>query len=72
VAAGVIARKIQAAYNGINILAYVSKVQDIEAENVVVDAFTMEDVDANMARCPDPASAEKMHADQLCSVLFHQ
>ena len=50
VAAGVIARNILAAYNGINIQAYVSKVQDIEAENVVVDAFTMEDVNANYGK----------------------
>ena len=62
VAAGAIARKILAMYNGIEILAYVSKVQDIEAENVNDDTFTMEDVDANMVRCPDPASAEKMLA----------
>lgn len=62
VAAGAIARKILAMYNGIEILAYVSKVQDIEAENVDVDTFTMEDVDSNMVRCPDPASAEKMLA----------
>ena len=62
VAAGAIARKILSMYNGIEILAYVSKVQDIEAENVNVDTFTMEDVDANMVRCPDPASAEKMLA----------
>ncbi|KAI2496001.1 Chorismate synthase [Fragilaria crotonensis] len=60
VAAGAIARKILAMYNGIEILAYVSKVQDIEAENVDVDTFTMEDVDSNMVRCPDAASAEKM------------
>jgi chorismate synthase len=62
VAAGAIARKILSMYNGIEILAYVSKVQDIEAENVNVDTFTMEDVDASMVRCPDPASAEKMLA----------
>ena len=60
VAAGAIARKILRKFNGIEVLAYVSKVQDIEAENVDEDNFTMEDVDANMVRCPDPASAEKM------------
>lgn len=60
VAAGAIARKILKLYNGIEILAYVSKVQDIEAKNVNDDIFTMEDVDANMVRCPDPHSADRM------------
>jgi len=60
VAAGAIARKILKLYNGIEVLAYVSKVQDIEAENVDDDTFTMEDVDSNIVRCPDAASAEKM------------
>ena len=62
VAAGAIARKILRLYNGIEVLAYVSKVQDIEATNVDEDTFTMADVDANMVRCPDAASAEKMLA----------
>ena len=62
VAAGAIARKILKLYNGIEILAYVSKVQDIQAENVNDDTFTMEDVDANMVRCPDPESADRMLA----------
>jgi len=60
VAAGAIARKILKMYNGIEVLAYVSKVQDIEAENIDQDTFTMEDVDSNIVRCPDEASAEKM------------
>jgi chorismate synthase len=62
VAAGAIARKVLAMYNGIEVLAYVSKVQDIEATNVNVDTFTMDDVDANIVRCPDPEAAEKMIA----------
>jgi chorismate synthase len=60
VAAGAIARKILKLYNGIEVLAYVSKVQNIECENVNQDTFTMEDVDANMVRCPDAASADRM------------
>lgn len=62
VAAGAVARKILKMYNGIEILAYVSKVQDIKAENVDDSTFTMEDVDSNIVRCPDAASAEKMLA----------
>lgn len=60
VAAGAVARKILKMYNGIEILAYVSKVQDIECTNVDHDTFTMDDVDSNMVRCPDAESAEKM------------
>jgi chorismate synthase len=60
VAAGAVARKILKLYNGIEVLAYVSKVQDISCENVNEDTFTMEDVDANMVRCPDAASADRM------------
>lgn len=60
VAAGAIARKILKMYNDIEILGYVSKVQDIECENVDDDTFTLEDVDANIVRCPDPESAERM------------
>ncbi|CAB9496924.1 Chorismate synthase [Seminavis robusta] len=60
VAAGAIARKILKLYNNIEILGYVSKVQDIECQNVDDDTFTMEQVDANIVRCPDPESAERM------------
>lgn len=60
VAAGAIARKILKMYNGIEVLAYVSKVQDIETRDVDHDTFTMEDVDSNIVRCPDSVVAEKM------------
>jgi len=62
VAAGAVARKILKMYNGIEVLAYVSKVQDIEAKNVDHDKFTMEEVDANMVRCPDETDAAIMLA----------
>ncbi|GAX20952.1 chorismate synthase [Fistulifera solaris] len=62
VAAGAVARKLLKMYNGIEVLAYVSSVQDIKAESVDDETFTMEDVDANIVRCPDPVSAEKMLA----------
>jgi chorismate synthase len=67
VAAGAIARKILKLYNNIEVLAYVSKVQDIETTAVDHDTFTMDDVDANMVRCPDPVKAEEMLAriDQI-------
>jgi chorismate synthase len=56
VAAGAVARKILDKYNGIEVLAYVSKVQDIEATNVNHSTFTMEEVDSNIVRCPDEAA----------------
>jgi chorismate synthase len=59
VAAGAVARKILKLYNGIEVLAYVSKVQDIVAENVDDDTFTVEDVDSNIVR-PDGPSASRM------------
>mmetsp|Transcript_36439 Transcript_36439/g.87878 ORF Transcript_36439/g.87878 Transcript_36439/m.87878 type:complete len:432 (+) Transcript_36439:137-1432(+) len=60
VAAGAVARKILRMYNGVEVLAYVSKVQEIVATDVDHDTFTMEDVDSNIVRCPDGPSAERM------------
>jgi chorismate synthase len=61
VAAGAIARKVLRLYNNIEILAHVSKVQEISALGIVNDdTFTMEQVDANMVRCPNPDIAQKM------------
>eukprot|EP00815_Leptocylindrus_aporus_P006226 CAMPEP_0116068340 /NCGR_PEP_ID=MMETSP0322-20121206/11595_1 /TAXON_ID=163516 /ORGANISM="Leptocylindrus danicus var. apora, Strain B651" /LENGTH=416 /DNA_ID=CAMNT_0003555417 /DNA_START=93 /DNA_END=1343 /DNA_ORIENTATION=- len=60
VAAGAVARKILKMYNNIEIVGYVSKVQDICAENIDDDLVTQEQVDSNIVRCPDEASAEKM------------
>ena len=60
VAAGAIARRILKMHNNIEILAYVSKVQEIECQNVDDDTFTQEDVDSNMVRCPDQESADRM------------
>ncbi|MFL5306773.1 MAG: chorismate synthase [Polyangia bacterium] len=59
VAAGVLARKALAAAGPIEIVSWVQRVQDIETD---VDplAVTRDAVDANIARCPDAATAEKM------------
>jgi chorismate synthase len=61
VAAGVLARKALAAAGPIAIVAWVQRVQDIEVD---VDPLTATQaaVDANIVRCPDPATAEKMIA----------
>ena len=61
VAAGVVARKVLAAAGNIDIVAWVQRVQDIELDADPA-AVTREDVDANIVRCPDAATAEKMIA----------
>lgn len=67
VAAGAIAKKILKDYAGVDVIGYVKKVRDIEAPEVDPMTVTMEQVEANMIRCPDPESAEKMiaYVDQV-------
>lgn len=59
VAAGAIARKVLADLAGVEIMAYVKRVADIEAE---VDSATVTraDVESNIVRCPDGKVAETM------------
>jgi chorismate synthase len=61
VAAGVLARKALAAAGPIEIVAWVQRVQDLETE---VDALTVtrDAVDANIVRCPDGPTADRMIA----------
>ncbi|HVX93946.1 MAG TPA: chorismate synthase [Polyangia bacterium] len=61
VAAGVLARKALARAGNIQIVAWVQRVQDLEA---TVDSATVTtgQVDANIVRCPDGAVAEQMIA----------
>jgi chorismate synthase len=62
VAAGVVARKVlEALHPGIDVLAWVSRVHQIEA---LVDVSTVnrEAIEANAVRCPDAATADKMIA----------
>jgi len=58
VAAGAIARKLLATV-GVEILAWVERVYDVRAD-VDIDAVSRDDVEANIARCPDPAAADTM------------
>ena len=44
---------------GCEVLAFVNKVRDVGSD-VDLGAFTMEDVESNMVRCPDQAAAERM------------
>ena len=62
VAAGAIARKVlRTLYPKIDIVAYVDQIHEVMAK---VDRSTVkiEDVDANIVRCPDPAAAGEMIA----------
>ena len=61
VAAGSIARKLLAS-QGIRVLGYVSQVGDIRFEATDPAAITLEQVESNPVRCPDPVIAEKMYA----------
>lgn len=59
VAAGAIAKKILAQVAGVEIIAYVKKIKDLEAE-INQDTITLEQVESNIVRCPDEKIAEKM------------
>ncbi len=59
VAAGAIAKKILRQYAGVEIIAYVKRIQDIEGM-VNPDTVTMEAVESNIVRCPDAEAAQQM------------
>ncbi|HZE58109.1 MAG TPA: chorismate synthase [Chthoniobacterales bacterium] len=62
VAAGAVARKILAdLFPGFELLTYVNHVYDVSA-TIDPDGVTLEQVEANAVRCPDPVAAEKMVA----------
>ncbi|XP_024970593.1 chorismate synthase 1, chloroplastic [Cynara cardunculus var. scolymus] len=64
VAAGAVAKKILKAYAGTEILAYVSQAHKIVLPEGLVDheTLTLDQVESNIVRCPDPEYAEKMIA----------
>ncbi len=66
VAAGAIAKKILKQVGGVEIVGYVKKIKDIEAD-IDSNSVTLEDVESNIVRCPDGQCAEKMIAliDQI-------
>lgn len=61
VAAGAIAKKILKEKTGIDILAYVKQVKDIKAD-IDCKKVQFKDIEANIIRCPDIKSAERMIA----------
>ena len=59
VAAGAIARKFLSLEYGVEIVGYVKQVWQIATE-IDADSVNREDVEANIARCPDAAAAARM------------
>ncbi|KJE91847.1 chorismate synthase, variant 1 [Capsaspora owczarzaki ATCC 30864] len=62
VAAGAIAEKFLRLRYGVEIVAWVSSIGDIEMKEDVVDTITRERVDSHPTRCPDAAVADQMTA----------
>lgn len=60
VAAGVVAKKLLSQRYGVQVLGYVRQVGDIVATIDEPAAVTLDQVEANPVRCPDPESAERM------------
>ena len=61
VAAGAIARRLLDEVAGISVLGWVSRVHEVVAE-VDSRSVTIEDVEADPTRCPDPVAAQTMAA----------
>src|SRR5258708_7765082 len=59
VAAGAIAKKILRERFGVEVLAYVSQVQRLQAK-VNPDSVKLKDIESNIVRCPDAAAAKRM------------
>jgi chorismate synthase len=59
VAAGAIAKKLLRERHGVEVLAYVKQVQKLVAD-VDTEKVKLKDVESNIVRCPDTATAEKM------------
>lgn len=59
VAAAAVARKLLMELAGVEVLGWVSKVHDIDAD-VDQDQVTLAEVEADPTRCPDPAAAAAM------------
>lgn len=60
VAAGAIAKKLLHTVHGITVLGMVDQVGDVMADIPDVTKVTLDQVEANDVRCPDPAAAAKM------------
>ncbi len=59
VAAGAIARKILQLAGGVEIRAYITRIQDVEMPDSI-EFPTLQEVEASPVRCPHPETAQKM------------
>ncbi|HVK59191.1 MAG TPA: chorismate synthase [Candidatus Kapabacteria bacterium] len=59
VAAGAVAKKVLKEQFGVEVLAYVSQVKDIQAK-IDREAVTLQQVESNIVRCPDGETAQRM------------
>jgi chorismate synthase len=62
VAAGAVAKKLLHHLHGVRIVAYVKQVGNVAADVADPSTVTLEQVESNIVRCPDPAAAERMIA----------
>src|SRR5690606_33528493 len=62
VAAGAIAKKLLRGTHGVEVVGFVDQVGDIVADVPEPEKVTLEQVESNIVRCPDPAAAERMIA----------
>jgi chorismate synthase len=62
VASGAVAKKILKQFAGTEILAYVSQVHKVILPEDLIDneTLTLDQIESNIVRCPDPEYAEKM------------
>ncbi len=60
VAAGAVAMKVLREKYGVDVVSWVTSVGDIEAQPVDVQSITRDQIDGNLARCPDTLAADKM------------
>jgi chorismate synthase len=60
VAAGAIAKKLLRELWGVRIVGYVKSVAQVDADIPQPEQVTLEQVESNIVRCPDPAAAERM------------
>ena len=70
VAAAAIAKKLLKLTHGINVIGYVDQVGELRAEGIDPGSVTLEQVEANPVRCPDPDMAAKM--EQLITDIRKQ
>ncbi|MFI4861585.1 MAG: chorismate synthase [Phycisphaerales bacterium JB063] len=62
VAAAAIAKKLLHTVHGIEVLGYVDQVGDLRFTTDQPEVITLEQVESNPVRCPDPAMAERMES----------